>query len=163
MTKIDDIINDMVKRSMLNGKPNLRAEFDGENIGLYNEQDKIGGYRTQSGLSKFQNKGATYLGDRGPIPEGEWLLKYSDLQTDNRPYSSDMSSWGRNRAKITPLMSSDDRFGRDGFYLHGSYNGLETNGCLKMGLNMDHFVRFWNKYKHDIPLTVKYKKDFGRK
>ncbi len=60
---------------------------------------------------------------------------------------------------MTPLLSPEKRFGRDGFYLHGSYNGLGSAGCIDLGLEMPGFSRIIDVYGDDIPVTVKYKSD----
>ena len=142
--------------------PNLSSSFDGEYFRVNNNGKMIGEYRAQSGDSMYQTKAATDVPDLGPIPEGEWQLRYKDLETNTAPYDEDYHDhWGRQRIAITPL--NVDTKGRKGFYLHGSYNGLGSAGCIDIGLPMSHFGGIVNKYKQDIPLRVKYKKSFGQR
>ncbi len=153
-------IDNLSKRKI---KPVLRAEFNGEKFTVVDEDNNVyGSFRAQSGFPQFQYKGATNVADKGPIPEGKWLLKYSDIEDFKMPYDENpsfLNSWGRRRIKLTPLLSPEKRFGRDGFYLHGSYNGLGSAGCIDLGLEMPGFSRIIDAYGDDIPVTVKYKSD----
>jgi len=141
----------------------LKAYFDGENFNVTDGKKLYGSFRAMSGNAQYQNKQATNVPNKGPIPEGNWLLKYSDIEDFTMPYDNNskfLNSWGRRRIKLTPLMSEEDRFYRDGFYLHGSYNGRGSAGCIDLGLEMPGFSRIIDAYGDDIPVEVKYKKEY---
>lgn len=147
-------------------KPKLRAQFDGKNFTVTDGENLYGQFRAQSGQNEYQNRESLYLADRGPIPEGDWLLKFSDRENFNMPYDTNpkfLNSWGRQRIKLMPLMSPAERFGRDGFYVHGSYNGRGSAGCIDLGLEMPGFSRIMDAYEEDMPVTVKYEPEFGKK
>ena len=141
-----------------NQNSDLSAVYDGDVLEVSNNGKTIGNYAAQSGSNGYRYKKAADIPDLGPIPEGEWLLKYSDFQTDTSPYNSDVHDhWGRERVRITPVNA--DTYGRDGFYLHGSYNGLGSAGCIDLGTQMPQFGGVMKQYQQDIPLTVKYNKE----
>lgn len=140
----------------------LHGIFDGEYINIENNGRLLGKYRSQAGLDGYQRLSATDMPNRGPIPEGEWLARYEDLETNDEPLTyfnrKDIVPWGRQRVKLQHVSGED--YGRDNFYLHGSYNGLGSNGCIDTGLQMPYIARIMKKYKRDLPITVKYNKKF---
>ncbi len=144
-----------------NNHINLISDFDGEYITIRNNDEIIGKYRAQSGQDNYQYINATDISNKGPIPEGEWVLKYDDFETDTSPYDGTQDHWGRERVYISPV--SGKRYDRTGFFLHGSYNGLGSAGCIDLGLQMPQFGGIMKKYKTDIPLTVKYNDKFIKK
>ena len=162
--------NEWIKDSLTNIQKlqdnNLEALFDGDNVFISSGNKTLFEYPAMSGYKEYQNKAATIFPNKGPIPEGNWVLKYNTLEKNTLPYTfanrNKISSWGRYRAKLTPLMNEDERFGRNGFYLHGSYNGYGSAGCIDLGLNMPAFRQMMHKYGKDIPLKVRYKDKFGQ-
>lgn len=162
MAEIDDIINRLSKLIDGSVKPKLRATFDGRNFNVTDGENLYGSFGAQSGFSQYQGKEYTGIGGKGPIPEGNWLLKYSDVEDFDIPYKENpkfLNSWGRRRVKLTPTMSKKDRFYRDGFYLHGSYNGKGSAGCIDLGREMPGLSRIIDAYGDDIPVEVKYDKE----
>lgn len=141
---------------------NLRAIFDGEYFDIENNGKLLGHYRSQAGLDGYQRRSATDMPNRGPIPEGEWLIKYEDLETNDKPLTyfnrNKIVPWGRQRVKLHHV--SGENYGRDNFYLHGSYNGLGSAGCIDTGLQMPYIARILKKYKQDLPVTIRYNKNF---
>ncbi len=163
MYDTESVIDRLKKMDLGITKPKLRALFDGENYIVSDADNIYGMFRAMAGRKGLQRKSAVDMDGRGPIPEGEWLMKNSDFEPLNNDHplikSGKLENWGRYRAKLTPLMSSDERYGRDGFYDHGSYNGRGSDGCIDLGLEMPGLVRIFQAYGKDIPLTVKYKAD----
>ncbi len=151
---------------MYDGDPvDLSAEFDGTNFKIRGNDNVLGDFGSQSGKKGYQGVEWTPIEEAGPIPEGQWLIKYDDLEKNDDPltYSNrnDIIPWGRQRVKLQHV--SGDNYGRDGFYVHGGYNGLGSAGCIDLGLQMPYFTRILDKYKQDVPLTVKYPRKFTRK
>lgn len=144
--------------SNVRNNPKLSGTFDGETVSIYNNGELEGKFSAQSGANGYQYKSATDIPNAGPIPEGQWLLKYKDFKTDNSPYNPKIHDhWGRERVAITPV--SGNTYGRGNFYLHGSYNGLGSVGCIDLGNQMPQFGGIMKKYEQDIPLEIKYNKD----
>lgn len=140
----------------------LRGIFDGEYFNIEDNGRVLGHYRSQAGLDGYQRLSATDMPNRGPIPEGEWVARYEDLETNDEPLTffnrNKIAPWGRQRVRLRHV--SGENYGRDNFYLHGSYNGLGSAGCIDTGLQMPHIARILKKYKKDLPITVKYNKKF---
>ena len=142
--------------------PKLSALFDGNRLTIHNYDRLEGDIGGRSGNVDYQYKNAMSIPNLGPIPEGNWLLKYSDFETNKDPFSDYHNHWGRERVKITPV-DVPNTYGRGNFYVHGSYNGLGSAGCIDLGVGMPTFGGIMKKYQQDIPLTVKYSDDFGKK
>ena len=163
MADVEDIISRLSKLIDGSSKPKLKAIFDGRNFNVTDGQNLYGSFRAMSGSAQYQGRGFTNIHNKGPIPEGNWLLKHSDIENFNMPYDEKpnfLNSWGRRRIKLTPLMPEKERFGRDDFYLHGSYNGRGSAGCIDLGLEMPGFNRIIDAYGDDIPVEVKYNSEY---
>lgn len=119
----------------------------------------------------------------GPIPEGQWLVKQSNLQEykdlpisdkllsnvtdllkaaiDNGPHvgawSGGRSSWGPARIWLEPAQGTNT-LGRTRPTIHGG-DSYGSAGCIDLAPNMDNFVKYFKQTKQDLPLEVKYNQD----
>lgn len=147
----------------------LKAEFDGDRLRVNYNGEQIGDFKGMSGYPSRQYKEDVTFSDKGPIPEGEYMLNYDDFQqydknvaaTKGRNYwMNKPESWGYERISITP-QEGTDTYGRDGFYVHGGRE-LKSGGCIDLGVQMPNFGGIIKKYRENIPLTVKYHENFGK-
>ncbi len=134
-------------------------------------------YGGTSGLEKYQNSKYQNMKDKGPIPEGNYII---DLMLDpNRivelnpkTYQALAASgvqklpttfngeeiktpgWGTMRARLSE-QAGNITFGRGNFYIHNSHKGY-SSGCIEVGPGF--FPRLENYAKNygSISLTVKY-------
>jgi hypothetical protein len=124
-----------------------------------------------SGKRGYQSKEHQTLKDKGPIPEGRWLVKqsrYQQISLDRimwlerlcligirfGTWPGGVSSWGMHRIWLEPA-SGTDTLGRSGFSIHG---GAEPGsiGCIDLTGNMSAFVQVFRAYGKDVELTVDY-------
>ena len=114
MADVNDIINRLYALQSSAEKPKLKAIFDGTHLTVSDELGNLyGQFGARSGYKQYQNKEATNVPDKGPIPEGNWLLNYSDIEDFKMPYDEKpkfLNSWGRRRVKLKPLLSQRSRF-----------------------------------------------------
>lgn len=99
--------------------------------------------------------------DRGPIPEGEYYVVPSEVQTSLR-HGFNPSAWGRYRVLLHPTAATYRRrvvLGRGGgFYLHEDANRNGTAGCIGLLSAADNRV-VYDRIRHasrSIPVTVVY-------
>jgi hypothetical protein len=125
-------------------------------------------WKAVSGRSGYQSKEHQNLRDKGPLPEGQWLVKQSEYQQMPKRSLLDQlvnelgrggwpggeSSWGRHRIWLSPKAGTETH-GRSGFSIHGG-SDPGSAGCIDMTSNMESFTRMFREYGQDLELTVKY-------
>lgn len=100
--------------------------------------------------------------DRGPIPEGEYWLRPSELQ-ENAWYRlrNARTAWGNFWIPIHPYPSTNT-YKRGGFFIHGGQTPGSA-GCIDLSVHMDRFVgalkaELTGQSECHIPLSVRYPK-----
>jgi len=151
------------------GESNLHAYFDGDDLSVTDNGKLIGKYRGRSGYDDYQDIRFTKVQNRGPLPEGDYMLYYDQLQEHVSPefctphssnWNCNTDAWGFERIPVTPEEGTET-YGRDNFYVHGGKE-LKSAGCIDLGLQMPQFGGILKKYRQNIPLTVRYKTKFGK-
>ncbi|WP_083681116.1 DUF2778 domain-containing protein [Archangium sp. Cb G35] len=121
-----------------------------------------------SGRSGYQTKEHQEKADKGPIPEGEWLVSQGEYQQmperslldklinelGRGGWPGGESSWGKHRIWLKPK-SGTKTYGRSGFSIHGGDNPGSA-GCIDLVGQMPNFVKMFRAYGKDMDLTVKY-------
>ena len=161
---------------------NPSLSFDGKELAILDNGNLVKSWKALSGRRKMQCKTNT---DKisGPIPEGQWLVKQSNLQeykdlpisdkflsnvtdllkaaTDNGPHvgawSGGRSSWGPARIWLEPVQGTNT-LDRTGITIHGG-DSYGSAGCIDLAPNMDNFVKYFKQTRQDLPLEVKYNQD----
>ena len=161
---------------------NPSLSFDGKELAILDDGNLVKSWKALSGRRKMQCKTNT---DKisGPIPEGQWLVKQSNLQeyknlpisdkilsnvtdllkaaTDNGPHvgawSGGRSSWGPARIWLEPAQGTNT-LDRTGITIHGG-DSYGSAGCIDLAPNMDNFVKYFKQTRQDLPLEVKYNQD----
>lgn len=125
-----------------------------------------------SGKSDYQCKEYDVIKSKGPLPEGKWLVRQSQLQNfykdqsrfnqkfgkygvGNWPGGKD--SWGNNRVWLEPAKGTDNK-NRTNLSIHGGKE-YGSSGCIDLTDKMDEFTDRFKKYGHDMVLNVKYDDD----
>lgn len=125
-------------------------------------------WKAVSGRSGYQSKEHQKLADKGPIPEGQWLVSQSKYQKMPDRSWSDMlinelgrgawpggeSSWGQHRIWLAPK-SGTQTHGRSGFSIHGG-DSPGSAGCIDLTDQLSAFIQEFRAYGKDVDLTVKY-------
>nr|WP_239483032.1 tlde1 domain-containing protein [Paraburkholderia sp. C35] len=97
--------------------------------------------------------------EQGPIPEGRYWIKPSQMWT-NRWYSlAPRSAWGNHRITIH-VFPGTQTHDRGGFFIHGGTHSGSA-GCINLHMAMEAFVRdlqaaVGNIPDCYIPLSVRY-------
>ena len=157
-----------------------RLEFDGEELTWFENNQPVWKKMAMSGDRGFQCQEFQNMKDKGPIPEGNWMVKQKDLQNYDDLSSSEKAlstvggitgkifkyplgkwpggkvAWGKNRVWLTPDQQTNT-YGRNNFSIHGG-NFYGSSGCIDLTGNMDEFAQRLRRYHKDIPLRVKYRK-----
>lgn len=131
-----------------------------------------------AGDSYLNNPRYVGIRDKGPIPEGVYEFRHSNMVTFTATDAARMAlatpgsyadpsgldlhgDWGSGRVALAPKHIVPSKFcgntaARSGFYLHG---GVMTgsSGCIDVGNSgIDEVVRLLMGYTKPVPVTVKY-------
>ena len=148
--------------------------FDGRELKLYRNGEKIKSWEAMSGQAEYQCDEYQSVADKGPLPEGEWLVKQSNHQNFYRDqtvmsmvggiFSSPLKSfgswpgslwaWGEDRIWLEPTLKTDIKQ-RGNFSIHGG-DKFGSRGCIDIVGQMSEFVDEFKKYGKDMVLSVRY-------
>lgn len=138
------------------------AVFDGKELAIYDEGEKVAEFAAVSGKPGYQSPEYQNKKDTGPIPEGTYVARKKDFQNrdDYGPIKKYTSwpggerGWGKNRVWLEPSKETNV-FGRGGFSIHG---GAEPGsaGCIDLTSSMDNFTKWFENNGHDLIINVKY-------
>ena len=155
-------------------------EFDGSYLKWMNNGKIQHAWKAMSGQPEYQSKRYQNVSDLGPIPEGEWSVKQSNLQNFddlsfvdkaasyiggmtkwiNKPmgkWPGAQWAWGNNRVWLEPSKSTNT-YNRDTFSIHGG-SGYGSAGCIDLAPNMPDFTNKFQDYGDDMMLNVRYNRD----
>ncbi|MFN9792700.1 MAG: L,D-transpeptidase family protein, partial [Pseudomonadota bacterium] len=151
---------------------NDELHFDGERLKwLDTDGNLVEEYEAVSGREGYQAPSLQYLADKGPIPEGLFLVSQEDYQDfGDMPMSRRIASynpffkttawpggtpaWGNQRIWLRPVQG--EMYGRDAFSIHGGdYPG--SAGCIDLTFRMPSFAARFREYGSDMWLHVNYK------
>ena len=145
------------------------AVFDGKSFTLYQDNKPIVSWDAVSGKSGYQSPEYQNVRNKGPLPEGTYVARQSELY-----YFDDMSkidqelsktglltkfpggrkSWGNSKVVLEPS-NQNNMLGRANFTIHG---GKEpgSRGCIDLTNYMDNFTNWFTNNKKDLIIKVKY-------
>lgn len=121
-----------------------------------------------SGRAGYQTKEYQKLADKGPLPEGQWLVKPTEYQSAEHrsllekaknefgrgKWPGGASSWGLHRIWLHPELGTNT-YGRSGFSIHGGTTAGSA-GCIDMTDQITAFVKMFLDYGRTIELEAKY-------
>lgn len=165
--------------------PEPEAEFDGSSFSVQRNGINQANWPARAGLSGYQNRASTSIPNKGPTPEGSYIINPKKLQSNNgflwdflkdtagkitgkndlsfkNIYNKNFwkiysSGWGNYRIPLEPT-DNTKTFGRNQMYIHGG-NELGSAGCIDLGPNMDKFAPYIKSAKKPIKVRVKYKNE----
>lgn len=173
MKKEGETIN-WLNREMSHNNPS-RLEFNGRELSWYENDKKTATWEGISGKPNYQCKEYDTIKNKGPIPEGKWLVRQSQHQNfykDQSKFDQIKSeygsgifgkwkggkySWGNNRIGLEPAKGTDSK-NRTNLSIHGGKEA-GSGGCIDLTDKMDEFIDKFKKYGYDMILDVKYDKD----
>ena len=119
-----------------------------------------------SGREGYQSSEFQSVADKGPIPEGSYMLgetqSYSSTSTWDRlkgnvglgKWPGGKDSWGDTRTWLTPMQGTNT-FGRGNFSIHGGTTPGSA-GCIDLTGKNNSFHNWLKSYGKPIKLNVKY-------
>ncbi len=155
----------------VNTKPGQYAVFDGNKFTLYENDKLIMSWDAVSGKDGYRSPEFQNLKDTGPIPEGTYVARQSELQrmspTDKAiglsrilgkkyggKWPGSSYSWGESRVWLEPSKETNT-YGRDDFSIHGGWN-LGSAGCIDMTGQINAFTSWLESTGKDLIIHVKY-------
>lgn len=152
-----------------------RLEFNGKELSWYEDDNKTAVWKAMSGNPDYQCKEFDSLQNKGPLPEGKWLVRQSRHQNFYRnqnlkdhivrlvsaelagKWPGGKDSWGNNRVWIEPAKGTDNK-NRVSLSIHGGKE-YGSKGCIDLTDKMDEFTKRFKDYGQDMILNVKYDED----
>jgi hypothetical protein len=121
-----------------------------------------------SGRPGHQSASEQSVVDQGPLPEGEWDVRQTELQAigsrgvleeigaelGRTGWPGGESAWGRFRIWLHPRFGTNT-YRRSGFSIHGG-DDPGSAGCVDMTSNIDAFARKFRNHGRDMILKVDY-------
>ncbi len=162
-------LEDWLRTAPSRNKPGETLTFNGKYlIWLGQQNDKKYEWRAISGKSGYQSGKHQKLADKGPIPEGTWLVKQNQSQAigdrawyeviaaelGRTAWPGGESAWGKHRIWLEPADDTNTH-SRTGFSIHGG-DDPGSAGCIDLTKNMQDFISKFIRYGHDMILKVKY-------
>lgn len=140
-----------------------KIEFDGIQLSLIDQDGTlVKRVYAVSGAKYLQHHGYSDIRGYGPIPEGEYFIRHSAIESrlsiEHLNNIGWIPGWGFHRAEIF-VQEGTDTLGRDGFYLHGStlWNGYGSQGCIDLNTkDGEIFAILKERGAESIKVTVKY-------
>lgn len=150
--------------------PSVTIEFDGKEFKAIENGKVVKNWSAVSGRPGYQ--GAEHQGekDKGPLPEGEWILRQDQLQTIDKVSEWERlkgavgrgtwrgleDSWGKTRVWLEPGQGTDTK-GRGGFSVHGGKTPGSA-GCIDLTDQMEDFADYFRRMGKDVKVRVDYKR-----
>ena len=159
---------------------NAYLDFNGKELRWHQNNKVTNSWKAMSGQPDYQCKEFTNVPNKGPIPEGQWIVKQSNLQNFDDLSLKDkaksyigsitklfgvpagswpgaQASWGNSRVWLEPAQETNTH-GRTDLSIHGGWN-YGSAGCIDLAPNMDDFKRMFQNHGNDMKLNVKYDKN----
>lgn len=160
-----------MNKELARNKPS-RLGFNGKELSWYEDDNKVASWKGMSGKPGYQCKEYDVVKNKGPLPEGKWLVRQSQHQNYDQTQTTwgriknnlgggewrgGKDSWGNNRIWIEPAKGTDNK-NRVDLSIHGGKE-YGSGGCIDLTDKMDEFTDRFKKYGHDMILDVKYDED----
>ena len=161
----DNEINKPTFEKPVNVKPGQYAVFDGKKFTLYENDKPIMSWDAVSGKDGYRSPEYQNMKDTGPIPEGTYVARQSELQhitpygiivgiANAGTWPGSLYSWGASRVKLESSQQTNT-YGRGGFYIHGGWVPGSA-GCIDLTSNIDNFVALFDYIGNDLIIKVEY-------
>ena len=149
----------------INTEKGMFAKFDGKSLTIYRDDKAIYAFDAVSGKPGFQTSEYQNMKSTGPIPEGTYVARQSELQnitpygliagiTNGGTWPGSLYSWGSSRIWLEPSKETNT-YGRDNFSIHGGWN-LGAAGCIDLTGQINMFTSWFESTGKDLLLYVEY-------
>ena len=147
--------------------------FDGQNLGLYNNGEQVNNLDAQSGHQDFQSAQYQNIANKGPIPEGTYYANQNQRQNltlndvglkigeklgldlkHKSNWSGNPIAWGTKRVWLEPDTNTNT-YGRSGFSIHGGLS-KGSAGCIDIPWQTGKLSNYLDDCQDSVPLQVKY-------
>ena len=148
--------------------PSVTIEFDGKELKAVENGQVVQSWPAVSGRPGFQTPDHQGEKNRGPLPEGEWVIRQGGYQQIPqggvakwyervKNWSGGEDSWGKERVWVEPMQGTDAK-GRSGFSVHG---GKEPGsaGCIDLTGQMGVFAGYFRSLGKDVKIKVRYSRE----
>ncbi len=151
---------------------NIELQFNLKELKVYDKTYSIDipglSWQGTSGRDGYQKPEFQSKKDKGPIPEGSYMVdpantqKWNNISTFQKAIANiargewrgGTNSWGNIRTWITP-MDGTNTYGRANFSIHGGKTPGSA-GCIDLTSKNDSFHNWLKSYGNPIELNVKY-------
>ncbi|MCL1902265.1 MAG: DUF2778 domain-containing protein [Alphaproteobacteria bacterium] len=144
------------------------AVFDGKSLSVYEGETKIKSWDGVSGAKDFQNPKFQNLKDKGPLPEGTYVVRqgehyyyenFSDYEKTKSffgggKFPGGTNAWGNSKVSLEPS-KQNNMLGRANFNIHGG-KIPGSAGCIDLTSQMDAFSNWFKNNGKDLIIKVKY-------
>ena len=161
-------------QSTFYNNPNCYMQFDGQNLNLFAENQKINSLDAMSGHPDYQAKKFQNVPNRGPIPEGTYYANQNQRQTigaldavigaatellniNRGKWKGSLPAWGLRRIWLQPDQNTNT-YGRDGFTIHGGWS-KGSAGCIDIPWQTGKLSDYMDDCQKSVPVYVNYPKD----
>ena len=157
--------------------PNCYMTFDGQNLGLYNNNGQVANLDAMSGQPDYQSAHYQNIARKGPIPEGTYWANQDQRQSltpknlalklgeklginsnEKSSWSGDPISWGTKRVWLQPDANTNT-YGRSGFSIHGGLT-KGSAGCIDIPWQTQQLSDYLDNCQDSVPVYVKYPKNW---
>lgn len=149
--------------------------FDGQNLGLYRNNQQVSRLEAQSGQDGYQSARYQHVPNKGPIPEGTYYANQSQRQNvgvydaavgtltglfdiDDGKWKGGPMAWGLRRVWLEPDVHTNT-YGRSGFSIHGDLS-KGSAGCIDIPWQTNRLSDYLDECQDIVPLFVNYPKDW---
>ena len=154
--------------------PNCYMRFDGKNLNLFANNQKVNSLDAMSGQPDYQAKKFQNVPNKGPIPEGTYYANQNQRQTigildaaigagtgllgiNRGTWKGSLPAWGMRRIWLKPD-SDTNTYGRDGFTIHGGFS-KGSAGCIDIPWQTGILSDYMDNCQESVPVYVGYPKD----
>ncbi|MBQ6854572.1 MAG: DUF2778 domain-containing protein [Alphaproteobacteria bacterium] len=171
-------VDNMTRPAQVAVNPTTNLSFDGRYLTLNENGQPVQQWPAQSGHADYQCADNVQTVNKGPIPQGNWIVDQSQVQhiddlgfadrlknyagviknpTTGNPiagkWPGDTMAWGHHRVWLTPEQGTNT-YGRNGFTIHGG-SDYNSAGCIDLaGQDANFFKTIQDK--GNLRLNVQY-------
>jgi hypothetical protein len=118
------------------GESRIFLLFDGKSLQVYNNDRIVSKFSAVAGRPFYQNPKSQFLKNKGPLPEGQYILHLDHTVYFKQPgiiskikWLIKYISWGNLAIPLEPKNSTDLK-GRHSFMIHGGGWVVGSKGCV---------------------------------
>jgi hypothetical protein len=146
----------------------VTLEFDGKELKAMENGKVVQSWSAVSGRPGFQSPEYQGEKNKGPIPEGDWVLRQgghqkiphggvSEWYERTKNWRGGEDAWGKERVWMDPLPGTDIK-DRSGFSVHGGKDPGSA-GCIDLTGQVGQFAEYFRSLGKDVKIKVRYPRE----